>query len=304
MLTPRTSFIRYLLLLVLLVVGCASARTSELSYDAMSQAPREAGEGGAFAAPSDAAGESDLPATADRLIVRTANLTLVVKDPATRAAEIAATAEALGGWVVQNNTALASSQPRTTRSTVVVRVPADRFDAALDAIKLDAVEVRAENIAGEDVTEQFVDLSARLANLEATRDRVRGFLEQARTVEDALDVNRELSRLEEEIERLKGRINFLQRSADFSSITATLLADADIQPIVIGGWRPQGTARNALQALINLLQFLVDAGIWLVILVLPVLLMLAGLRWVWRRLSARGLLPTLRRPSRRAEPKE
>jgi LPXTG-motif cell wall-anchored protein len=119
-------------------------------------------------------------------------------------------------------------------------------------------------------------------------------------------VNAELSRLEQQIESHKARIQFLQESAAFSRITVSLTADADAQPIEIGGWRPTGTARNAVQFLVNFLQVVVDTAIWLVIVGLPALLILAALLWLWRKGRAVGLIPTLRsrRPTERATPRK
>ena len=128
--------------------------------------------------------------------------------------------------------------------------------------------------------EEFVDLSARLENLEATADRVRSFLGDTETVEEALAVNAELSRLEGEIEAYKGRIQFLSQSAAFSTITVNLTPDELSQPIEVGGWQPTGIAREAVEALVDALQGLGTFAIWLVIYILPVGLLIGIPIWL------------------------
>ena len=115
----------------------------------------------------------------DRLIIRTGNLSIVVEDSETSAQEIARLAGARGGWVVGSEIFESGG---AKRGTVTIRVPAEAFDAALAEIKDLAQEVRSESTSSQDVTEEFVDLEARLANLEATADRVRAFLDEARNV--------------------------------------------------------------------------------------------------------------------------
>jgi hypothetical protein len=168
----------------------------------------------------------------------------------------------------------------------------------MDQIKGLAMEVTSETTNSQDVTEEYVDLSARLGNLEATRDRVRAFLEDARNVEEALAVNQELSRLEGEIEAMAGRLQFLSQSAAFSSLTINLTPDILSQPIQIAGWQPQGVAREAIEDLVEALQGLADFLIRLGLFVLPLALILGVpvylvVRFVrnYRRRSVRPVAP-------------
>ncbi len=107
-------------------------------------------------------------------------------------------------------------------------------------------------------------------------------------MEDALDVNRELSRLESDIEVIKGRMQYLSQSAAFSTLTVNLIPDEISQPVEIGGWRPEGVAKDAIEALVSALQTLADVAIWAGIFCLP-LALLAGVplffigRYVYRR---------------------
>jgi hypothetical protein len=207
----------------------------------------------------------------ERLIIRNANLSIIVDDAEAGMDAIEALVSRTEGWVVNSNV---WETEGIKRGSIVVRVPADVLDAFLEDIHRLANEVTNESISGQDVTEEYVDLEARLRNLEATADRVRSFLDEAEDVEDALAVNSELSRLEEEIERISGRIQFLEQSARFSEVSIEVTPDALAQPVTIGRWEPQGTARTAIEALIKTLQWVADALILILLYLVPMGLIL------------------------------
>ena len=299
-----------LLLLVLAVMmgGCAtSAETVASEPPALVEeefagdfaAPAEpaigAPEPGGGAAVDSDVGNGALPAALqqgdvqERLIIRTGDLALIVRDTEDAAAEIARLVAAMDGWVVSSSLAL-SGEFKT--GTVTVRVPAENFEMLVSRVKELAVEVELESSNSQDVTEEFVDLEARLGNLEATADRVRNFLDEARNVEEALAVNQELSRLESEIEVIKGRMKFLSESAAFSTLTVHLTPDELAQPIEIAGWRPGGVAKSAFEALITVLQGLVDLLIQGFIFCLPLALLFGVpayfvIRFAYRRWGRR-----------------
>ncbi len=291
-----------LLVFVLMLVACGSQASYDESLPAaapmeMEMAPEEAAmdtmdsDGAAFrdtaVANSVTVAQTELPQ--ERLIIRTADLSIVVPDTDEALAAIGQMAEANGGWVVNSSVYQYSETAKT--GSITVRVPADGFVSATEAIKALATAVQQESVSGQDVTEEFVDLTARLANLEATAERVRAFLDETRNVEEALSVNQELSRLEGEIEVLKGRMQYLSQSAAFSTITVNLTPDELNQPIEIGGWQPQGIAKDAVEALVTAVQFLLSALIWLVIFLLPLALLIVlplwlVIRWLRRRKSS------------------
>jgi hypothetical protein len=214
----------------------------------------------------------------ERLIIRTGDMSIVVPDTEQAMTSIAQMANDNGGWVVSSNVFQYDETAKTGNMTV--RIPAAGFQSFLDAVQLMSVEVTRISTSGQDVTEEYVDLSARLNNLEATADRVRNFLDETKNVEEALAVNQELSRLEGEIEALKGRIKYLEQSAAFSTVSIDLTPDILSQPIEVGGWQPQGVAKSALESLISAIQTLVDITIWLLIAVLPILLIIAIPIWL------------------------
>jgi hypothetical protein len=213
-----------------------------------------------------------------RLIIRTADMSIVVADTEAAMKTIAQMVEENGGWVVSSS-AYQYSETAVT-GDITIRVPADGFNSATEAIRGLAIEVQSESTSGQDVTEEYVDLTARLENLESTTARVRSFLDETKTVEEALAVNQELSRLEGEVAVIKGRMKYLSQSAAFSTISVHLTPDEAARPVEVAGWRPEGVAKDALESLIGFMQFLVEATIWFVIFVLPVLLILGIPIWL------------------------
>ena len=138
-----------------------------------------------------------------------------------------------------------------------------------------ATEVRGQDITGDDVTQEYVDLKSSLRHLEATEARLLEFLDEAEDTEAALAVFEELQEVQSEIEHVKGRMQYLEQSVAMATISVDIIPDALAQPIQVGGWRPEGTLRNAFQGLIRVLQFLVDAAIVIIVLIIPTLVAIA-----------------------------
>lgn len=281
-------------LLALSVTACA-APPAPPSYSADMGAPMPAATAApampeiaprAAAPDSGAAGQDVQP----RLIIRTADVTIVVRDAQAQMDALARLAEEFGGFVVSSSTSRVGED--AVQGYITLRVDAARFDEAMSRIRALAVEVRSENVRGEDVTAEYVDLDARLKNLEATEAQLQKILERATTTEDVLAVYRELTQIRGQIEQIKGRMKYLSQSAALATISVTLIPDALAQPIQVGSWRPEGVAKAAFEALIATLQGLASLLIWLVIVVVPVLAILAlpivALVLLIRRRSRRG----------------
>lgn len=158
-----------------------------------------------------------------RIVVRTVDMTLIVASVPAVADRIGALAAETGGWVVS------SRRTERHRGSISVRVPADRLDEVLRELQKLAVEVKAENSTGQDVTDEYVDLQARIRNYQKTADQILKVMERPGEIKDILEVQRELTRVQEEIERLQGRLRFLEETAAFSLINVNLeLASAQI----------------------------------------------------------------------------
>jgi hypothetical protein len=226
------------------------------------------------------------------MIVRTADLSLVVEDAEASVARIKDIVGLQGGYVVDTRLWRDDDQ---LRGSVTVRVPAESLDNTLQQFKGLAVKVQRESTNSQDVTEEYTDLGARLRNLEATEEELRELLatvrERTGKAEDILAVHRELTSIRGEIEQLEGRMQYLERTAAMSAITVELIPDVLAQPITRTGWRPSETVAGALRSLLGTLQVLIDAGIVLVLYVLPLAVLVLGpiaVIWlVWRRRTRR-----------------
>ncbi len=285
-----------LLLLVLLVAACGNSGASDMVFSEAAMAPEaefaeemmdESADGLAYSRDSSTTQSLDSSegGAQERLIIRTADMSVVVPDTEKAMTTIAQMADDNGGWVVSSNVFQYDETAKT--GNMMVRIPSQGFQSFIDAVQHMSVEVTRISTSGQDVTEEYVDLSARLENLEATAARVRNFLDEAKDVEDALAVNQELSRLEGEIEVLKGRIKYLEQSSAFSTVSIDLTPDILSQPIEVGGWQPQGVARDALESLIAALQTLIDIAIWLLIFLLPIALIIGIPLWLLVRFIRR-----------------
>lgn len=227
-------------------------------------------------APTPAPIPMPLAAEEERMLIRTAQLSITVTDTAKAVQEAKAVAEGLGGYVTSSQM---YKQEERLYATMVLRVPAERFDDALAQIKALAVEVERESVQGKDVTEEYVDLQARLRNLELTEKELQQLLtevrERTQKAEDVLAVYRELTEIRGQIEQLKGRMQYLERQVDFSSIDLNIAPHVLSTPVVEPGWKPLVTLREASRSLVKALQWLVDAAIWLVVFLLPILVLAA-----------------------------
>jgi hypothetical protein len=220
---------------------------------------------------------STVPEAAERIVIRNANLSIVVDDPTVTMSDIARLAAGTGGFVVSSNlfqTTLESGV-EVPRASITIRVPADQLNDVLAQIEGSANQVLSRNESGEDVTRDYTDLQSRLRNLEQAETQLMEIMGSANRTEDVLDVFNQLTSIREQIEVITGQIQYFEQSAAFSAIAVDIVANEAVQPLTIGGWQPVGVAKNALQALINTLKFLADAAIWILIYVLPVLVILS-----------------------------
>jgi len=142
-----------------------------------------------------------------RMIIYTAQLGLLVFKVEEKLDEAAAMGKEHGGWIQQS-----------TSSSLTIRVPAEKFEALLEGLQ-DLGDVSHKNVVGNDVTEEFFDLQIRMKNAMVLRDRFIALLAQAKSVEASIAIEKELARLTEQIERMKGRSRFLRDQSAYSTIT-------------------------------------------------------------------------------------
>jgi hypothetical protein len=257
----------------------------------------------------------------ERLIIKDGELTLLVEDTDTTVDRLTQVVGDLGGYIISSRTWFQERAGDEYKyATVTLAVPADEFEHALRRIRGLAIIVTNESASGEDVTDQYVDLESRLRNLEATRDRIREFLDQARTVEEALEVNEKLSEVEDQIEQVQGRMNYLFDRASYSTITVQIEPDVPVltptptpEPTITPTptptttptpWRAGDTAARAGKALGSASRGFAQAAIWFIIAVLPWLVVVGLIGWLVVWLIRRGRKPPARAAARVAKPAE
>jgi hypothetical protein len=242
---------------VLLLVACAPAATPAPSaaYPTAAAMATQAPAATAVAAEPGIA----VPAPARQMIIKDAALVLTVRDVDSALASATSLAADNGGYLVRTETWV---DDEAKFASLNMAVPSARFEAALNQLKGLAVKVEHETSSGQDVTAEYTDLRAQLLNLEATAARVRAFLDEAATVEESLHVNAELSRLEGDIERIKGQMQYYETRSAYSTINVTLQPEV-LAEAPAAGWSPLATAERAGHVAVRLAQAAVDAAIWL-----------------------------------------
>jgi Domain of unknown function (DUF4349) len=213
----------------------------------------------------------------ERLVIENADLSIVIKDPKSRMKEISDLAKQMGGFVVSSNMYqnTSSTGKQVPQGSIVIRVPSEKLDEALAKIKEGAIDVPSENRSGQDVTSQYVDLQAQLTAKQAAEKKLLEIMDKATRAEDVLAIYLQVQTVQTEIEQLKGQIKYLEESAALSAISVQLIAEESTQPIVVGPWKPEGAAKQAIQDLIYFFQNFVDLLIRFVLLTLPALVLIA-----------------------------
>ncbi|MBI1259893.1 MAG: DUF4349 domain-containing protein [Chloroflexi bacterium] len=221
-----------------------------------------------------------------RVVLENATLVIVVDDVDAKMQSINDLSAAFGGWIVTANTTRANinGKNQVQSASITIRVPAARLDEAMTQIKTGVGTVQSENVTGQDVTQDYVDLSSQLTNLQAAEKQLQSIMDRAVKTQDVLDVYNQLVNVRGQIETIQGRIRYYDESSSFASVQVTVLPTPIVQPVEIGGWRPLETARNAFQALVNLLQGAADVVITVAIIGLPLLIVVGVPAWFfWRR---------------------
>jgi hypothetical protein len=249
----------------------ANAAVGEVSQaeDGLSPLPTSAAPATGQAAAGDPSGQAGQAP----LIIKQAQIRLQVKDTDQAIDRLTQIVSDTRGYIVSNRVWFEQAGTESYKyATYTIGVPVDAFEVALRRLRTLALKVVDETASGQDVSEEYVDLESRLRNLDATRDRIRGFLDQAQTVEESLRINNELAAIEDQIEQVQGRMRFLSSRAAFSTITIQLDPELPAPPTptptpepVPYQWNPGATFQNASGMAVKLGQFLVDAFIYLVV---------------------------------------
>jgi hypothetical protein len=214
------------------------------------------------------------------MLIRTGTAMVEVDSLEQGLAQVRALAQRLGGIV--GNTSITSGAEERRQATVELRIPSASFDRAVGGLS-PIGRVEQVNVSAEDVGEEYTDVSARVANARRLEARLLDLLEnRTGRLEEVLNLERELARVREEIERYEGRLRFLRTRASVSVLTVTLHEPQT----VLGrpGDRPIRDAfRNAWRNFVEIIAGLIAASGILIPLGLLAYALWRGIRWIRRR---------------------
>ena len=284
-----------LLAMVVLLAACGSASSGDMGAAGEAAASSAAQTGDQVDRLS--AGESmdvNFQIVDDRRVIRNAHLQLHATDTRSTFDQIVILTESLGGFVADAQVTPSHQEGVGPSVSVTLRIPASSLNTAMQSIKDLVDEVVAETQTAQDVSEQFVDLEARLTNLEAFEAELRSLLEEVRRQPDAdpeklLRVFNELNGVRGQIEQLQGQLNYLTDLTALATVNISLTQTPTAVPIVKDAWAPGEAARDAARNLVAALQDIVNWVIGFVIYTLPVLILILTVPivvgiWAYRRL--------------------
>ena len=188
-----------------------------------------------------------------RKIIYSAWISLEVRDVDVAVSQLQAIAEEFGGYIAH----MSVSKKEVKTGSVTLRVPQTEFYKAIERIE-QLGEVKDKNVKSEDVTERYIDLKARLENAQREEQRLLELLDKAYDVEDMLNIERELSRIREQIEVYTGQLRYLESRVNYATITVNLSEPKPPKPLPEVDW--DATLKTGLQYLLAMVQGLIILG--------------------------------------------
>ena len=212
---------RGLLFALLLVPALACAKTDHAAGASAEPPPAAVGAAGASTPNGVPGAAKAMSPDVGRRVIRTADLSIEADSPEEVQARVTALADSRGGFVVSADTSRwrGDDGAESTTVNIVFRVPSAAFDATLDELRRMGRHVSNEKVTGQDVTEEYVDLEARIRAQRAVEDQYLSILKDAKSIHDALEVQQKLGEVRTEIERAEGRRRFLENQTSLSTVT-------------------------------------------------------------------------------------
>jgi len=215
----------------------------------------------------------------DRMVVRNGDISIAVEDITQSKNKITSLVIRYGGYVVSSQV---WGEGPDMRGWITIRIPDESFEAAMAEIGGYAEEIISESATSRDITEEYIDLTARLRNAEATEAQYLALLDKTNNVSEILNIYNSLSRVRAEIEQLKGQINYLETITDMSLISVSL-EPASSGPWVNLGWDIAEVFKSAVRGIVTFGQWLATGAVWaLMFSPLWGTALFFGIRW-WRR---------------------
>ncbi|MCM3441281.1 DUF4349 domain-containing protein [Metabacillus halosaccharovorans] len=225
---------------------------------------------------TDAETKSQVTNMSDRMVIYTANLSIQVNSYTEAISSIQQELQTNNGYIVSTNSY--SVEDELMEGTITVRIPQENFQEFLKTVESESTKVIDESINGQDVTEEYVDLESRLKSKQVVEKRLLEFMEKAEKTEDLLKISNDLAAVQEEIEQLKGRMNYLDNQVSLATITIHIQESKvnvpDLENNDLNTWNEtkkqfMETLNFVIRAISSVIVFIVGS--------IPVLIVLGGI---------------------------
>jgi hypothetical protein len=269
----------FLIAIAMLIAACGSSTSASLAPvgEAVGNGGGKAlGDGAIGAPPANPApvgvGGGQVAAVDDAKIIRTGTMSIEVSDVGSALRVARDAIVGLGGYLGASTTSNDGDQPS---AEITYRIPAAKWEAALDILRgLNGLttKVVTEHTEAVEVTSQVIDLQARITNLRASETALQGIAEKATKISDVLEVQAQLTQTRGEIETLTAQLKDLNDRAGYATLTVQFNVPILAVEVAQKGWEPTAIVDEAAATMVSVLQGLATAGIWFVIVWLPILL--------------------------------
>ncbi len=203
------------------------------------------------------------PNITDRKVITNSNFSLLVKDVNDTVDKIKQETISLSGYVISSNI---DRTQYATNADIQIRVPINRVEEVTKYLRGLAVKVVSENVNGNDITDQYVDIQERINQLNTEKAKMEEIMQNAKTVSEMMEVQQALFTVQDQIDSYKGQLVYFDGTTSTTKLTVSLSTDelslpyAPAQP-----WRPEVIFKTAVRSLLGTLQGLGSIGIWLLV---------------------------------------
>ena len=232
-------------------------------------------------------GSDQLTNISDRKISKNAQLEIKVKSLDDSMNFITNKTNSYKGYIVSSSSYAPNTDYETKTANISLRVPSDSLDQFLKEIKTYAKETIHESIFTQDITEEYIDVKAKITSMESSEQRLTKLLDKTGSVNEIVEVEKELSRLRGEIDSLKGRFKFIENSVVTSLIHIYMEEIPNPVSINDPSWNTRDIALDAIKALSSFGQFLVSVIVFIFVFT-PVWILIAGLIYGTKKLRNRN----------------
>jgi hypothetical protein len=216
----------------------------------------------------------------NRMVVAESYLSLVVDKVDEVHRQILKKVNEVGGFMVNSSV---NNPQENANASVTVRIPSTQLDETLKYFKSLSVKVATENLTGDDVTNQYSDITAKLDTLRQTKAIFEGMLLKATDIQDILNVQQQIMSIQDQIDSLKGQEKYLKETSSMAKITVYLSTDELSLPYApLDLWRPEQVFKEAVRSVIVTLRQVLTSLIWVGVYAIFWLPALVVAFFIWR----------------------